>query len=348
MNKKVIGSLSFLLLLMFVMALTALPAFATTYTDDLIPAMTGYNTPSGIVTASADIPLSWRAWYAFSDTLNDAGWQTSSTPGWLAYEFPTAQVISKYTITATTTNTLLLKYTPKDWTFEAYNETTGEWIILDTQRNMVDWASGEKRAYTFNNTTAYKKYRINISATSSTDTINIGEMEMMGTAVSLESITISPSSSSIEVNNSVNLTATATFSDSTTQDVTSSATWTSSDETVAIVDSNGVVTGVAAGTATITVTYQGQTASSSIIVTTPAPTTKALLVITMVNGFEKEYDLSMTEVNAFIEWYNNRANGTGNAYYTIDKSYNKGPFISRKDNIVFDKIMTFEVMEYNQ
>lgn len=74
--------------------------------------------------------------------------------------------------------------------------------------------------------------------------------------------------------------------------------------------------------------------------------TKALLKIIMINGSEKEYDLSMENVNAFITWYNNRANGTGNEAYEIDKSYNLGPFLSRKDYIIFDKVLTFEVMEY--
>lgn len=31
----------------------------------------------------------------------------------------------------------------------------------------------------------------------------------------------------------------------------------------------------------------------------------ALLIITMVNGLQKEYDLSMKEVNAFLSWYKN-------------------------------------------
>ena len=70
---------------------------------------------------------------------------------------------------------------------------------------------------------------------------------------------------------------------------------------------------------------------------------RALLVITMQNGLEKEYTMSMSEVEAFISWYNS---DTGNATYTIDKNYNVGPFVSRKDYIVHDKIMCFEVMEY--
>jgi uncharacterized protein YjdB len=61
------------------------------------------------------------------------------------------------------------------------------------------------------------------------------------------------------------LTATATFDDSSTQDVTASATWTTSASSKATVAS-GYVTGVAAGSATITATYLGQTDTCAVTV----------------------------------------------------------------------------------
>ncbi|MHA7963730.1 bacterial surface protein [Paenibacillus sp. CAU 1782] len=74
---------------------------------------------------------------------------------------------------------------------------------------------------------------------------------------------------------------------------------------------------------------------------------RAILVVTLTTGLEKEYDLSMQEVNAFIDWYEAKQEGTGKASYAIDKhENNKGPFKSRKDYILFDRILTFEVSEY--
>lgn len=67
----------------------------------------------------------------------------------------------------------------------------------------------------------------------------------------------------------------------------------------------------------------------------------------MSNGFDKEYDLTMTQVHAFINWFEGRSNGIGSPFYTINKNYNVGPFSSRKDYIVYDKILTFEVNEYS-
>jgi hypothetical protein len=74
---------------------------------------------------------------------------------------------------------------------------------------------------------------------------------------------------------------------------------------------------------------------------------RAILVVTMTTGLEKEYDLSMQEVNSFIEWYEAKQEGTGKASYAINKhDNNKGPFKSRMDYMLFDRILTFEVNEY--
>ncbi|SCW82770.1 hypothetical protein SAMN04487970_10593 [Paenibacillus tianmuensis] len=80
---------------------------------------------------------------------------------------------------------------------------------------------------------------------------------------------------------------------------------------------------------------------------TPPSSGRAILVVTLDTGLEKEFDLSMTEVNSFIAWFEGKAAGTGTASYAIDKhENNKGPFKSRKDYVIFDKILTYEVNEY--
>lgn len=74
---------------------------------------------------------------------------------------------------------------------------------------------------------------------------------------------------------------------------------------------------------------------------------RAILVVTMTTGLEKEYDLPMSDVNAFLNWYDARDAGSGPAKFAINKySNNKGPFSKRTDYVIFDKILTFEVSEY--
>jgi len=66
---------------------------------------------------------------------------------------------------------------------------------------------------------------------------------------------------------SVQFTATAMYSDGSTRDVTSTATWATSDSTIATVTTAGMVTGVADGTASITVTYATASTSDPIQIT---------------------------------------------------------------------------------
>ncbi|WP_432027461.1 Ig-like domain-containing protein [Streptomyces sp. 1222.5] len=81
----------------------------------------------------------------------------------------------------------------------------------------------------------------------------------------LSSIDVSPATKSLTVGQIGALTATATFDDTSTQDVTSFATWTTSASSKATVAS-GYVTGVAAGSATITASYQGSTDTCAVTV----------------------------------------------------------------------------------
>ncbi|HEY9466587.1 MAG TPA: Ig-like domain-containing protein, partial [Vicinamibacterales bacterium] len=76
---------------------------------------------------------------------------------------------------------------------------------------------------------------------------------VLGTVVTptLVSIEVSPSSTTVARFQNVAFTATGTYSDSSTADLTSSVTWSSSDATIATV-SAGTATGVKPGAVTIT------------------------------------------------------------------------------------------------
>lgn len=80
----------------------------------------------------------------------------------------------------------------------------------------------------------------------------------------------------------------------------------------------------------------------------PEPTgDRALLTVTMTTGLIKEFDLNMSEVNDFLNWYDAKENGSGPAKYGINKhNNNKGPFTKRMDYVVFKNILSFEVDEY--
>jgi len=89
---------------------------------------------------------------------------------------------------------------------------------------------------------------------------------VIGNAV-VVSIQVTPATQSIAKGTTLQYTATATYSDQTTQNITSSAQWQSSDTAVATIDATGLATGVAAGTASITATFNGITGNADLTVT---------------------------------------------------------------------------------
>jgi hypothetical protein len=89
---------------------------------------------------------------------------------------------------------------------------------------------------------------------------------------SVTGVAVTGPSNSAKSGDSGQFTATATLSNGTNQNVTSQATWQSSDTNVATVSSSGMVTAANAGEADIKATYQAVTGSMRLTVTAPPPT----------------------------------------------------------------------------
>ena len=67
----------------------------------------------------------------------------------------------------------------------------------------------------------------------------------------LQAIVVTPNPAKVAVGKNVEMTALGVYSDGSTKNLTKSVAWSSSRTDVAVVDSGGVVTGVAAGDTTI-------------------------------------------------------------------------------------------------
>ncbi len=106
-----------------------------------------------------------------------------------------------------------------------------------------------------------------VSATSGSIT---GSANLAVTPAVVVSLSIVPSTVSISMGTTRQLHATATFSDGTIQDVTTSATWTSTPPTLATVNPQGSVSGVGKGSAQVSAAYQGFTATTAVNVGPPA------------------------------------------------------------------------------
>jgi len=82
----------------------------------------------------------------------------------------------------------------------------------------------------------------------------------------LSSLAVGPTAT-IQTKQTVQMIATATFSDGTTSNAPSNLFWSSSDTTVATISANGLVTGIGQGTATITAASGSVSGTATVTVT---------------------------------------------------------------------------------
>ncbi len=202
---------------------------------------------------------------------------------------------------------------------------------------------------------AYKEHTVEItnlldSSTNNTiyfDSVDIdkdGQLKPYKETTKVESISLDKTSMDLIEGSSDKLNAKVLPEEATNKKVV----WSSSDEKIVTVDKDGKVTAIKEGKATITAKVEGTdlTATCKVNVTKKVEKNKnnAILGISLVNGATKEYDVSMQEVEKFINWFEERSNGKGPSLYSFNKKIN--PYKTVKEYIVHDKIASFEVREY--
>ena len=85
-------------------------------------------------------------------------------------------------------------------------------------------------------------------------------------AITLQSIAVAPSNPSVNQSQTQQFSATGTYSDNTTKDITTSVAWTSSNTAVATISANtGLATGITAGTSQITATLSSVTSPNDTL-----------------------------------------------------------------------------------
>jgi len=112
-------------------------------------------------------------------------------------------------------------------------------------------------------------------------------------------IAVGPSSSSLAVGESEQLTATGTFTDGTTQNLTQSAMWTSSSPAIASLSSAGKAVANTLGTVTISATSGSIAGSATLTVTPPVAIALALVpgTLSMVVGGSNQFHAIRTLSN---------------------------------------------------
>jgi hypothetical protein len=118
-----------------------------------------------------------------------------------------------------------------------------------------------------------------------------GSTSVTVSAPTITAISVAPDDMTLPLGVSEQYTASAIYSDGSIQDLVSGVTWSSSNATVASVDSNGLATTLSAGTTTITATV-GSFADSSTITVVPASLLSITVTpasVSLAAGTEQQY-----------------------------------------------------------
>jgi uncharacterized protein YjdB len=99
-----------------------------------------------------------------------------------------------------------------------------------------------------------------------------GAADLTVKAATVVSISVTPSTATINVGATEQFTATATYSDGTTANVSSTATWTVGTGSIASITSAGLATAMAAGSTSVTASLSGVSDSANLTVQVPPPT----------------------------------------------------------------------------
>ncbi len=120
------------------------------------------------------------------------------------------------------------------------------------------------------------------------------------TAITLQSIAVTPSNPSISQSQTQQFTATGTYSDSSTKNITTSVTWASSNTAVATIGSStGLATGVTAGTSLISATL------GSVV----SPSDSLTVTATSGNSYTTNFPLTENPISEGGKWINGKVSG---------------------------------------
>jgi 6-phosphogluconolactonase (cycloisomerase 2 family) len=125
-------------------------------------------------------------------------------------------------------------------------------------------------------------------------------------------MTVTPGSASVVAGSTQQFSVKAGYSDGSSKDVSSSATWASATTSVATISAAGLATGVKAGTSNITATFQSLTSSAAVLTVT-APTVTSVAVMpsgpSIVAGTTQQFtamatysDTSTSDVTSSATW----------------------------------------------
>ncbi len=260
-----------------------------------------------------------------SNTPGSNGSATTLSPGSTTITATLGGLSGSTNLTVTAATLLSLGVTPANPSIakglKSQFTATGTYTDNSTQNltSQVQWSSSDPTVASVSNALGYDGLGVGLNPGSVTITATLAGASastvLSVTPATLVSIGVTPANPSIANGLTSQFMATGVYTDNSTQDLTASAAWTSSDATVASVSnataSHGLATGVSPGSVTITAASGTVSGSASLSVTPAALVSIALIPAnpSIANGTQQQFaatgiytDASTHDVTAAVTW----------------------------------------------
>jgi trimeric autotransporter adhesin len=211
-----------------------------------------------------------------ADDYYEKGYLTANAPGTVTITANFMGVIGTTTLTVTPATLMSIQVTPfapkLPKGYDTYLRATGIYSDNTTQEltYLVSWTSGAQATAAISPYGELSPLQAGVAQINATYLGVTGSTAVTVTNATLTSISVTPGMASLAVGAQQPFTATGTFSDATTMDVTPYVTWLSSNHTAADVANaypyNGQAKGLATGTSTITAIRGSVTGSAAVSV----------------------------------------------------------------------------------
>src|SRR5215831_12118251 len=288
-------------------SIVVMPANPTLTLASAPPASTLQFSAMGIYSDGTSRPLpqvTWSSSNMSAATINSSGLATSAALGMTAISATSGSVsgstaltiaaaaVTLQSITVTPANpTLHLAAAPPASTLQF--TATGNYSDGSTQNltTQVIWSSSKTSVATI----ASGGLATSVSVGSTTVTATLGSTSgstmLTVTAAQLVSIAVTPGNASVPLGTLQQYTATGTYTDNSTKDLTASVTWSSSATGIATISSSGLLTARGLGSSTIQATSGSISGSTSVTINTANVVSVSLQPAnaTIANGTNLQY-----------------------------------------------------------
>ncbi len=246
---------------------------------------TAIGTFSDATTQNLTTQVTWASSDATIATVSNAagsqGLATTLQAGGTTISATLGAVSGSTTLTVTAAVLVSIQVTPTNPSVAAGRSqqftATGTFSDATTQNltTQVTWASSDTAVATVSNAAGSQGLATTLRAGTATISATLGPISgstlLTVSAAVLDSIAVTPTNPSVAAGRTLQFTAIGTFSDLTTQDLTTQVTWASSDATIATISnaagSQGLATTLKAGATTISATLGAVSSSTTLTVT---------------------------------------------------------------------------------